>query len=136
MREIKFRAWDKSAQRMTTGLELKAGSEVGIGENSVIMQYTGLKDKNGIDVYEADFISFMYDHGEGLKPEIGVVPDITEISDFVNMVSDGSWEIIGNIYENPELLKDLMKPKTYICKKCGNQTFTKYSICPKCGEPK
>ena len=105
MREIKFRAWDKHISKMiqsgiqfnntTMTLECRIPS-------LVLMQYTGLKDKNGKEIYEGDILKFdtfsvlavnVYDAG-GWNPFID------------DCQTDSSWHymIIGNIYENPELL--------------------------------
>jgi uncharacterized phage protein (TIGR01671 family) len=77
-------------------------------------QYTGLKDKDGVEIYEGDIIVGTYKDmgtdtglvvfkGCGFKVEIPNVGD-DELVDW-ERYSD-SIEVIGNIYENPELLKE------------------------------
>lgn len=122
MREIKFRAWEESAEFMVDNFETKdCFQSVLTGENEytydyTIMQYTGLKDKNGKSIYESDIVS---DH-----VGIGVVKYATYNAAFrvcyVNGEDKGfckwfadyalkgereSIEVIGDIYENPELIK-------------------------------
>jgi len=75
-----------------------------------IMQYTGLKDKNGKEIYEGDIVKANWGQGE-LIAEI-----MFEDGAFVlgmGMIAIGTWqvkiticiEVIGNIYQNPELLE-------------------------------
>ena len=124
MREIKFRAWLKSNKLMYNVLcvdiaEKKALIEHGdmkgyvkYPEEIKLMQCIGLKDKNGKDIYEGDIVNYRSWENEynlevvwikekarfGLKTKAG----------HINMkVWKYDWyEVIGNIYENRELLKD------------------------------
>ena len=97
------------------------------GENGVLMQYTGIKDKNGNEIYEGDVIVIQNDLHESFVE--GNPADLWEIvwnqealtywlehhdkythkdSEYVSdLIVDGhlDGEVIGNIYENPELLK-------------------------------
>lgn len=127
MREIKFRAWDKELEEWTnysiaddlprfydkhTGC-WKTDKE---GERFILCQYTRLKDKYGKDIYEGDIIKSV----SFAKP-IGIVEYSDENQAFIfndldkkyrgystalmNQFDDG-FEILGNIYENPELLEE------------------------------
>lgn len=110
MREIKFRAWHKKKSKMwdlekltePTGWDqvswicnILSGDE----KDFVLMQYTGLNDKNGVEIYEGD-IYIPKDH---------TVPATivweTQAWQCGCYLIDGSGEVIGNIYDNPELLK-------------------------------
>ena len=121
MRPIKFRAWNKNAKIMVdlkkiTHLALSEGLQGGIYipelDDFEVMQFTGLHDKNGTPVYEGDIVS---DH-----VGIGSVEYADDFAGFrVNYHdSRAKWfydyslrgemesiEVIGNIYESPELLK-------------------------------
>ena len=113
-REIKFRAWDekKKAIRDVTGINWydeylwvdetpMTGDKLPI-ESTPLMQSTGLKDKNGKDIYEGDIIKGEHLIGEWVSG-VDMLPTgvwfggarFSEIKDF---------EIIGNLYENPNLL--------------------------------
>lgn len=127
MREIKFRAWDKNEKRMITFEELINRSSVMdfldeyiepfsemVGEyktDRVYLQYTGLKDKNGTEIYEGDVykgsLGYIYEV-EFDEPRCGFVPFAKDAgcgccSDEVVAWGDDG-EVIGNIYENSELL--------------------------------
>jgi len=121
MREIKFRAWDKRRNRMRFGndnLLISLGGylfwDVGYKEPEmmskeetneyILMQYTGLKDKNGKEIYEGDIVQPFYTvAGYGRKQEVRWGIGVWEPFD-ENCDSDHSsrYEVIGNIYENPE----------------------------------
>lgn len=127
MREIKFRAWDLEKQKMysvatlsLTGAatfthdgephlvknkdDVEYESTIQCLNNHVLMQYTELKDKNGKEIYEGDIVTYYCGSDKQARPMAVEIPGIY-ISD---NASDGymathTYEIIGNIYENPEL---------------------------------
>jgi len=119
MREIKFRVWDSIYSTMTYGnIDVRAYLDRnGISRNSYILnQFTGLKDKNGKEIYEGDIVSFIVsDENRHTFDMIGEV-DFEEF-EYVVYTNEDKWpcvsfhvielknlEIIGNVYQNPELL--------------------------------
>jgi uncharacterized phage protein (TIGR01671 family) len=110
MREIKFRAWDGKTMigPFVFGSEC-AGD--GFDSDWLLMQYIGLKDKNGKEIYEGDILK-EYDltwHPDGHKEihvyevywsGIGWNPFDSKLE-----VQRKDCEIIGHIYENPSLIK-------------------------------
>lgn len=108
MREIKFRAWDKKGNKMWEWEEIK--DKVNLGkifssdwENWKSMQYTGLKDKNGVEIYEGDIVKYW---APQYKPDIiSVIKFDKKTGGWEGFIGDTKeYKIIGNIYENPELL--------------------------------
>lgn len=130
MREYKFRAWDSWWDKMyyfdfaknieaTPDNELKGlwilheeGSVYAIQDKIKIMQYTGLKDKNGKEIYEVDIV--LYDRNihkdiDTAKFKVVWAKDRYVLQEIKHKyyIDDVTWElieVIGNIYENPELL--------------------------------
>ena len=113
-REIKFRAWDKKRKKifqMSVGtnynphflVDLKSfggGIQELFDPDLELMQYTGLRDKNGKEIYEGDIVRW----GSILK---GNEVIFKEGKFMIKDIEDPYWkacEIIGNIYENKELL--------------------------------
>lgn len=131
MRELKFRVWDGKNMYMLAGIDwegyesnriesmrlspLKAGEELiptEVEPNEMeILQFTGLQDKNGIDIYEGDILRYVpgYFESEGGQIENTIDTVIFDTSGFC-WNSDELWEmndyveIIGNQFQNPELL--------------------------------
>lgn len=135
MREIKFRAWDGELKEMIGPEEVLSCSFIGLdgewlglsdllkGEGGFeLMQYTGLKDKNGVEIYEGDIVE-AFSHGvkgtfevkwrqEGSPSWILFPAWQSSQMWYLHAVETekGYYKdnvtVVGNIYENPELLKE------------------------------
>ncbi len=126
MREIKFRAWDKTRRQMIISTNNHYISFSGRlfwqfvfdtfdpldMQDFELMQFTGLKDSKGVDIYEGDIVSydFMESHSncEVMWSEQGVRFGLRDKGDTIiyNVTAEDvakRAEIIGNIYENPDL---------------------------------
>lgn len=153
-RILKFRAFGSQEQGMfeVKELNLEEMSANGV-TNCKVMQFTGLLDKNGTEIYEGDVVVkpkqyLFFDYPEGFKPEKGlnetggmiihpnpipnyrgivewvysnwqivlrcVNPNKNGVSSWINnelnedVFEEGEetyWEVIGNIYQNPELVE-------------------------------
>ena len=124
MREIKFRVWDKESKEMLSDVSLWNDDFTSylnehieyLQDKCELMQYTGLKDKNGIEIYEGDileFITFGFD-SERFITYIEFINASFRLKNGrslfyfgqidVSKLDDG--RVIGNIYENPELLEN------------------------------
>lgn len=115
MREIKFRAWHKEVKRI---LFSKKQSHVFSweeeGQPVILMQYTGLKDKNGVEIFEGDIVEEKHETRkynftiEWDKYDCCFYPKPLNFkTELVKRMSSNytEFEVIGNIYSNPELTK-------------------------------
>jgi len=132
MREIKFRAWDEMKKVMHIDFQFinsgKEGNDWVIFKSDKhqnyeeyiknphfqqqlkVMQFTGLKDKNGKEIYEGDIVQNVCSWevkfnkgcfcGDMIKPEPLTQDTLLALRAIKNIV------VIGNIYENPELIKN------------------------------
>ncbi len=124
MREIKFRAWDcldEDMQYFTFNEMLSSGTAPSLHPGSAdwrLMQYTGLKDKNGKEIFEGDIVKHKEPntmHYPG--PEhVGTITYLPDVCCFRTVIPNELYEpihddviieVIGNIYENPELLEEI-----------------------------
>ena len=132
MGRLKFRAWDKSKQKMYTASELiiwdnkvyandirDLTHEILNGwviDEEYLMQSTGIFDKNGVEIFEGDILELEDGDeviGNGklvwnkwqavLVVEAIGIEDTTAFNELIDDIS--SYRVIGNIYENPELLE-------------------------------
>jgi uncharacterized phage protein (TIGR01671 family) len=128
MREIKFRGWDEEQKKMI-GWEFLSLGKGELLNLKGVMQFTGLLDKQGKEIYEGDILKGYACYEDGYEETIGQV--LCKGDKYVlcakngnpfEYFNDGShetyglecwrygdddqeFEIIGNIYENPELIK-------------------------------
>ncbi len=118
MRTLKFKCWDKQEKRWDDFLHLPTNCE-SEGERFVWVQFTGLLDKSGKEIYEGDIAKITQKPftNDFEQTEIGVMRYVENEARFAFSLNDSLFlsgqqqgqivrvEIIGNIYENPELLK-------------------------------
>ena len=123
MRDIKFRVWDNDLEIMSysdTDIFITFSDDgICIGyeiddeiDDYDLMQYIGLKDKNGREIYEGDIVEYKNEYhviewddckfmAKGFYCSSQDTPD-----DFFSEFAYTNCKVIGNIYENPELLEE------------------------------
>jgi uncharacterized phage protein (TIGR01671 family) len=136
MREIKFRAWDKTKKMflpldafaaytalpnclitMVEDWENYRAGEFGYTDYFELMQFTGLKDKNGKEIYEGDVLRYVsknpFSLGEARKVRVYYIDarfwcNGSGIGIYLGeLLVEERCEVIGNIHENPELLNQI-----------------------------
>lgn len=129
----KFRVWDKDNKRMIEWIDLDLSKDSGedyltVFEpegaikdailNDVLIQSTGLKDKNGIEIYEGDIVELKYPYDKRIKTTGVIVrnddiacfgismEETTEQYELYRITAENYLSVIGNKFQNPELLED------------------------------
>ena len=133
-REFKFRIWDSTKKKwikyggndtvyqseyyidVNGGVrELYYDSLEAVDDNAILQQYTGINDKNGKEIYEGDIVKFSYYlHEHDIETIVGEVffkggiyyfnRDLLMATNDGNFIEE-SLEVVGNMFENPKLLK-------------------------------
>lgn len=118
MRALRFRAWDKSDGRMIKlgwgwinedgAIPVRGDWDDIVHEDELeFMQFTGLKDEQGREVYEGDIVdcaAIGVHRGAVTWMDPGLFYGVVSANAVHGMYN--GWTVIGNIYENPELLKE------------------------------
>lgn len=124
MREIKFRVWDKESESMLQDVSTWTDDYTDMLNTTInyiknegeceLMQYTGLKDKNGVEIYESDLLDIEeYGKAKVIFIDGAFMAEWLHEDCYSMELSQITWknrnkkdlfEVIGNIYENKELL--------------------------------
>ena len=126
-RKLKFRTWDYTDKKMYDGVDIEEMRlrDLESPEDVEFMQFTGLLDKSGVEIYEGDIVAFSekkdgcriiakgdtaivrhdsYYWGEDGRSFVAYHNDESDGDDFLDWKKN-YYEVIGNIHENPELLE-------------------------------
>ena len=129
MREIKFRAYHKERKEMFEIASIDFEEKKAALSNGTIkllnvdfkqfelLQYTGLKDKNGKEIYEGDIIKYKFPYDRKLKhispvkfleteASFGIKDRYGNETQLYRITANNYFEVIGNIYENKNLLEE------------------------------
>lgn len=131
MAELKFRAWDKEENKMWNvetlyiedeWVKVNDGSIYGLTKDLIrsycLMQSTGLKDKNGTEIYEGDIVELKYPYDKRIKTKGSIVWDrykscfgismkeTTERYELYRITAGNYLTVIGNVFEHKNLLSE------------------------------
>lgn len=126
MRDIKFRSWSKRNKEMLTPYFFVNGenfiTQYGGSKPDAVMQFTGIKDISGVEVYEGDIVKFIDTEDQSNESNGTYSEDFSNIGTIYYSSEFNGWdisgretdredaffeiEVVGNIYENPEMLED------------------------------
>ena len=125
MREIKFRAWDNVQEVMLPVENIDFRNDLitlNEDDNSLtdtfemitLMQYTGMKDKNGKEIYEGDIVGSLHMRAEVIFEDGSfrfkwldkITKRVRKYNEPMFKNTNIVFEVIGNIYENKDLLED------------------------------
>jgi hypothetical protein len=105
MRELKFRVWNKATGTMHYPDWEELAIRAKLPEME-LMQYTGLKDMNGKEIYEGDILAGEY---ISFKVQViyydGTYETVSSVGHYRSLSEFSGCAVVGNIYENPELLE-------------------------------
>lgn len=130
----KFKAWNKVREEMINDCDLvitsngsvlagdlnydvESGMLADVTDNVVIMLSTGLKDKNGVGIFEGDIVEFKYPYDKRIKTKGVIVrndnkacfgismKETTEQYELYRITAENYLTVIGDVYQNPELLE-------------------------------
>ena len=113
-REIKFRAYSPKWKKMIHpngeySIDVHGHTiwrDTADDESAILMQYTGLKDKNGVEIYEGDILEYQPAiNRRMLESSRFVMRWKTDVGAWCDYAPKDRFAVIGNVYENPELLE-------------------------------
>lgn len=113
-RRLKFRAWHKESKILIQPIDLEYVTGFFTDEGYIIQQFTDLQDKNEKEIYEGDIIKFTVNKSNNYEIFYYNGAFLFKVDDGsilpIYFANKETIEVIGNIYENPNLLLDNSNP--------------------------